>query len=93
MVIAVCTLELLVPHSHSLKDKRQVVKSLVESLRQRFNLSVAEVDHLDAWGRAGIGMACVSNDSAFASQVLNRAVGFVESNPRVVLQDYQMETL
>ncbi|MFZ0592606.1 MAG: DUF503 domain-containing protein, partial [Bryobacteraceae bacterium] len=51
-VVAVLTLEIIVEHSHSLKEKRHVVKSLKDRLRQRFNVAVAEIDCLDSWQRS-----------------------------------------
>lgn len=93
MRVGICRLELFVPESRSLKEKRQVIKSLIDGLRGRFNVSVAEIDHLDSWGRAVVGMACVSNEGEFSVQVLNKAVDYVESNPRVVLESYEIETV
>ncbi|MGC8834408.1 MAG: DUF503 domain-containing protein [Armatimonadota bacterium] len=93
MRVGICRLELFVPESRSLKDKRQVIRSLIDNLRNRFNVSAAEVDYLDSWGRAAVGLACVSNDSAFNMRVLNKVVDFVEENPRVVLQNYEIETV
>jgi uncharacterized protein len=72
-VIGVLTLEIHVEWSHSLKDKRQVVKSLKDRLRERFNVSVAEIDHLDSWQSSTLAVATVSRDRVFAEQVLQAA--------------------
>ena len=69
-VIGVLTLEIHVEDSHSLKDKRQVVKSLKDRLRDRFNVSVAEIDGLDSWQRAVVAAVTVSSDRIRAEQVL-----------------------
>lgn len=69
-VVAVLTLEILVEYSHSLKEKRHVVKSLKDRLRQRFNVAVAEIDGLDSWQRSVIAAVTVSNDRAHAEQML-----------------------
>jgi hypothetical protein len=69
-VVAVLTLEILVEHSHSLKEKRHVVKSLKDRLRQRFNVSVAEIDGLDSWQRSVVAAVTVSGDRVRAEQVL-----------------------
>jgi uncharacterized protein len=69
-VIAVLTLELHIEHSHSLKDKRQVVKSLKDRLRERFNVSVAEIDGLESWQRSVVAAVTVSSDRTYAEQVL-----------------------
>ena len=74
MVVGVCTVELWIPESQSLKDKRQVLHSLKDRLRGKFNLSVAEVDGLDLWQKAVLGMACVANDGSHVEQVLEQAL-------------------
>jgi uncharacterized protein len=93
MVIGSAYLELVIEASHSLKDKRQVVKSLVETARNRFNVAVAEVDHLDQWRRAGIGLVTVANDQSFCNQVLSKALDHFESDPRVAVSTVEMEFL
>lgn len=80
MVVGVGYVSLQIFESHSLKDKRRVVKSLVERARSRFNASVAEVDYLDSWQMAGIGFTCVSNSSSHADQMLAEIVTFIEAN-------------
>ena len=72
-VIGVLTLELCVEHSHSLKDKRKVVKSLKDRLRDKFNVSVAEIAHLDSWQLSAVSVVTVSNDRVFAERVLQSA--------------------
>jgi hypothetical protein len=69
-VIGVLTLELRLGDSHSLKDKRQVVKSLKERLRNRFNVAVAEIDYHDLWQRAAVAAVTVSADHGHAERVL-----------------------
>jgi uncharacterized protein YlxP (DUF503 family) len=69
--VAVLTLEIIVEHSHSLKEKRHVVKSLKDRLKQRFNIAVAEIDGLDSWQRSAVAAAVtVSNDRTHAEQML-----------------------
>ena len=93
MHIGVLTLYLGIPQADSLKDKRSVVKSLTAHLRQKFNVSVAEVDDLDVWRRATVGVVVVSNDAKFTNQVLNKVVDHVENDGRAILDDYQIEML
>lgn len=93
MFVGLLRLELRIPASHSLKDKRQVVKSLVEGMRHRFNASVAEVDHLDAWQFATLGIACVANDRRFVDQMLNRLEEHVASEPRLEILHSETEIL
>jgi len=68
--IGILTLEIHVEHSHSLKEKRHVVKSLKDRLRERFNVSVAEIDFLDSWQHSVIAAVTVSNDRVHAEQIL-----------------------
>ena len=87
------TLYLSIEQADSLKDKRQVVKSLLAHVRNKFNVSAAEVDDLDVWRRATLGVAVVSNEAKFANQVLNKVADHVESDARVVLDNYSIEML
>ena len=68
--IGVLTLDIHVEQSHSLKEKRHVVKSLKDRLRERFNVSVAEIDFLDSWQSSVIAAVTVSRDRVRAEQVL-----------------------
>ncbi len=71
-VIGVLTLDIVVETSHSLKEKRHVVKSLKDRLRERFNVAVAEIDGLDSWQHAVVAAVTVSSDKVFAEKVLNQ---------------------
>ena len=93
IIVGLCTLDLLIPEANSLKDKRSVLKSMLEGIRSKFNVSAAEVEHMDLWRRATVGIACVSNSQQFVDQVLNKVVDWVESNPRVNITDVQLEFL
>jgi uncharacterized protein YlxP (DUF503 family) len=68
--IGVLTLEVRLNDSHSLKDKRHVVKSLKERLRHKFNVSVAEIEFQELWQRAMVAAVTVSSDHGHAAQVL-----------------------
>jgi uncharacterized protein YlxP (DUF503 family) len=93
MTVGVCTLEIIIPEANSLKDKRSVLKSMLEGMRNKFNVSAAEVEHMDLWRRATVGIACVSNSQTFTDQVLNKVIDWVEANPRVNVTDVQVEFL
>ena len=69
-VVAVLPLEIFVEDSQSLKDKRHVVNSLKDRLRQKFNVAVAEIDGLDSWQRSVIAAVTVSNERTHAEQML-----------------------
>lgn len=91
MVVGICHIGLHIPESRSLKDKRRVLRSLKDKLRQEFNLSVAEVEDNDLWQRATLGIAVVSNDSGFAHQVLSGAVALIERRSEVEVLEVKME--
>lgn len=94
MVIGVCTLELQVPDSASLKQKRQVIRSVMARLRQQYNIALAEVDHQDSWQLATLAMVAVSSDLAYVQGLLQRAVDAVEGGRHgLVLLDYSIEVL
>jgi hypothetical protein len=93
MIVGTCIIDLEITDANSLKDKRQVVRSLIERIRNRFLVSVAQLDDHDLWQNATIGVAVVSNKAASAHQVLNKLLDYVESDPRVVVVGCQMEML
>jgi uncharacterized protein len=68
--VGVLTLELRLENAHSLKDKRQVVQSLKQRLRNKFNVAVAEIDHQELWQRAAVAAVTVSSDHVQAERVL-----------------------
>ena len=70
--IGVLTLDLHIEHSHSLKDKRQVVRSLKDRLRGKFNVATAELDYHDNWQRAVIGVVTLAGDRGRVQEVLQR---------------------
>ena len=92
MVVGCCRIELRLAENHSLKGKRQVVRSLTARLRNQFNLAAAEVEEQDVWQTAVLGLACVSNSSRHAHQMLEKAVDFVQSmRLDAELVEYQIE--
>ena len=93
MHIGTLTVTLYLHAAESLKDKRSVVKSLVETTRRKFNVSIAEVDDLDKWRRATIGIACVANDVQYLNRVLDKIVDALESNPAVEVGEVALELL
>jgi uncharacterized protein YlxP (DUF503 family) len=70
MPVAALTLELSIPHSRSLKDRRQVVRSLKDKLRQGFNVSVAELDESVTWQSATLGVAAVSSSRDYLAGLI-----------------------
>ena len=93
MIIGTCLLKLTIYESNSLKDKRQVIKSLMERIQSRFNVSIAEVDLNDKWGVSVIGFACVSNNKKHIDQVISNVVNFIDGDNRVEIIDHEIEIL
>jgi len=92
--IGVCRMMLHLPESASLKDKRQVARSLSARIRNRFNVAVAEVEDHDLWQRLVLAVCCVSTDPAHANEVVSNVVAFVEdSNRDLELIDYETEII
>ena len=80
MYIESAKLTFYIPHATSLKDKRQVCRSLVDKTRQRFNASVAEVDTQDVHQTLTIGVAVVSGEVAHAQNSLDEIIRFMEEH-------------
>lgn len=93
MVVGLLTLRLKIGYAESLKDKRRVVKSLINKIRNQFNVSISEVDDLESWHHAKIGVAFVTNDNAYAHQVLNRIVSYLDCNPEFELISIDKELI
>ena len=93
MTIGVCTLELHLPSSNSLKSKRRVLKSLKDRVQRRFNVSIAELEAGDTWQRSVLGVACVANERRHVNEVLDRVVRTVEETPAIQMVDYRVELL
>ena len=78
--VALGMVELHLPDVDSLKGKRHVLKGLKERVRARFEVSVAEVDHQDVWRRTTLAIAYVSGDARHATEVVSKAMDFIEDN-------------
>ena len=93
MHFSVCQIELRLPENQSLKGKRQVIKSIIARLQNKFNVSVAEVDNQDLWQLATLGIACVSNHRRHADDTLANVIKFVVQNyPDVELLSSEIES-
>ena len=91
MVVGTLTITLQVPDSTSLKEKRQVVRSITARLRQTFNVAVAEVDHQDLWQSAVIGVVCVSADARHADEMCQKALRFVDGHGEALVTNSRFE--
>ena len=89
MHIISAKLTFYIPHAASLKDKRQVCRSLVDKTRQRFNASIAEVDTQDIHQILTIGIAVVSGDAAHAERSLDEIIRFMENHADAELTEVE----
>lgn len=80
MILGVGELTIHIPESHSLKEKRRVVRSIIQRARARFDVAIAEVDDQQLWQVATIGIVSVSNSGQHADEVLQRVITFVDQN-------------
>jgi len=74
MPVGLLTLELHIADAQSLKDKRQVLRSLKDKLRHEFNVAVAELDHHDVWQRSVVGVVTLANEEKYVREVLQKAL-------------------
>lgn len=93
MIVGTAVVELQLPENGSLKGKRQVLRSIKDRIRARFNVSIAEVDRQDAWQRATLGVAVVSNDARLVDETLNKVVNFIEGARDALLLDYSIDVV
>jgi uncharacterized protein len=93
MVVGMCRLELSLSGNDSLKGKRSVVRRVVDRVRSRFKVSIAEVEAMDVHQVAGLGFAVVSNDGAHAQRMMNTIVAFVEQVSEVPVVDVEKELI
>jgi uncharacterized protein YlxP (DUF503 family) len=93
MHVGVLQVEISIPDAMSLKDKRQVVRSLKDRIAHGHNVSIAEVGALDEHRRSILGVAMVSNDKRYVEGALSKLVDFIRMTPQVSLIDYQIELL
>jgi uncharacterized protein YlxP (DUF503 family) len=87
MFVKLLTVDLLIPGSSSLKEKRYVLSSLKARLRSRFNVSVAEVDFQDKWQRSMLAISFVGSDHGTLDGACAKVRNFIEGDPRVEVAD------
>ncbi len=93
MLVGTCQIEILIYEANSLKDKRHVLKSIIERIKTRFNVSVSEVDYHELWNRSMIGIAVVSNSKAMCESVITKIIDFIDNDERVEIINHFMEVL
>jgi uncharacterized protein YlxP (DUF503 family) len=93
MVVGVCHLELYLHDNFSLKGKRQVLRSIVQRARQRFNIAIAEVAEQDLWQKAVLGICAVGNDRQRVNSTLDQVINFIEETQLTDVADSQIEII
>ncbi|WP_243834287.1 DUF503 domain-containing protein [Halanaerobium saccharolyticum] len=90
MLIASCEIKLYLPGAATLKDKRQIIKSLLQKSKNRFNLAAAEVDAQDYIQTAVLGVAAVGSDYNQLQSLMDKYLDFIESFPEFLLTDFEV---
>lgn len=93
MFVGVLTVELFIGEAHSLKEKRRVLKSVIDRIKTRFNVSIAEIGEMDAWQRSTLGLSIISNEQAHVHKVFAAVVSFIETQGMLTITDYQIQLI
>ena len=93
MFVGVLQIELFIPESGSLKTKRFAVKSIKDRLKNRFNVSVAEVDNMDKWQRTTLAVAAVTNEQKHIDSIMGNVMKLIYSDHRVEVLDSHLNLL
>ncbi len=93
MFIGAGIVKINIPYSHSLKDKRKVIKSIINSLQNKYNLSVSEVGSLDNKTIGEIGFSMVSYDKKYINSLFDKILDFINSNYDIVVLDENYEIM
>ena len=93
MVIGVCRLDIMIHDNSSLKGKRQALKRVIDRVKQKFNVSIAEVGENDKWQRAQVGFCVVGNDKRYVNSSLDKIANFINELRVVDLLNSEIEIL
>lgn len=94
MHIGACVVRLRLPENGSLKGKRQVLRSITDRVKNKFNVAIAEIDDQDTWQMLSLGITCVSNSSSHANEMLSKVVDFIQnSRLDVEMLGYEIEII
>ena len=92
MTIGIARLTLFLPASHSLKDKRMVLRRVKTKVREQFNAAIAEVGNNDLWQRAALGVTVVGNERAFTESALDEVIRFIRAHADVTNVEHEVQT-
>lgn len=93
MIIGTCKVYFRAEWVESLKEKRMVVKSLLDKVHHKFNVSIAEIENQDLHKSIVLGFCCVTNEVSHANSIIDHVLNFMERNTEAELQDSVMEIL
>ncbi|KGR86458.1 DUF503 domain-containing protein [Lysinibacillus odysseyi] len=92
-MIVYAEIEFIIQTAHSLKEKRAVLQRMITRTKQKFNVSIAEIDHQDVWQRTRLAVVTVSSSKEAADREMNHAVHYLQSNPEWEMLDIWREYL
>jgi uncharacterized protein len=92
VTVGIARLTLFLADSHSLKEKRMVLRRVKDLVRNKFNVSIAEVGELDKWQQASLGLTLVSGERRFTESALDEVLGFVRGHADVVKEEREVQT-
>lgn len=93
MVVGVCQLALRFHDCRSLKEKRQILKSVIGKVKNRFNISIAEVGGHTFWQKADVGIAVIGTDNAFVNSVIDKVLDYIDGLHLAEIIDHDVEFL
>ena len=91
LIIGLLTVDLFLPASGSLKEKRMVIKAIKDKIRHKFNVSIAEVDFLDKWQRARLAVVQVGNSYSFIEKNMTAIFTMIEANGICEIVEHNLE--
>lgn len=91
MLVGVCSIELFLPNSGSLKEKRVVLNSIKKRIRNKFNVSISEVDNTEKWQRVSLGLAVVTNDRRFIDMTVSEVLKLISIEDGVEILQHVVE--
>jgi uncharacterized protein YlxP (DUF503 family) len=80
MIIGVLTLEIYIPYSHSLKEKRKTLNKIKDRLKKKFNVAFAELEYLNKWQRSKIGLVTLNTQKSMIEKIFQKIVREIEEN-------------
>ena len=91
MILGLLSINSYLPAAHSLKDKRRILRKVVDRIRYRHNVSIAEVGDNEIWQRASLAVCMVANDSAFVDSALSKILNEIEKSLEGEIVDYTID--